>query len=296
MPSLYAAASALPVSHSRMRTILVVLLLLATLAAAGCSSEDEAAPTATLATTAAAASPSTTRTGPTTPTRSVTPTSEGQIPDVAGLHVGRATAALTEIGLEVRRLDVLGTACLPRGQVLDQRPRPGTKIVAGRRITLEMNAGALGQCGLGAPAASPELDRVARLFETFAHDPLAGPPSDTPVALYLGGHQRKVVAHADWKRPAAWRLCPPGGYAGRTCSFSAVDLIRSHIGPLATTPLAPEHNCAHPKPLAAADAGGTHSVTLTPDEQLDCTSYWGVQLIVNDVGQVVAVNVVIAEP
>lgn len=37
-------------------------------------------------------------------------------------------------------------------------------------------------------------------------------------------------------------------------------------------------------------------MTLTPDEPLGCTDYWAVQLFVNDVGQVVAVNTVLAEP
>jgi hypothetical protein len=37
-------------------------------------------------------------------------------------------------------------------------------------------------------------------------------------------------------------------------------------------------------------------VTLAPDEDLDCTSYWAIQLFVNDVGQIVAANVVWAEP
>jgi hypothetical protein len=170
-------------------------------------------------------------------------------------------------------------------------------VAMGSRVTVEVNVGATGECGLELPAAPPELDRVARLFERFARGRSATPPADTPVTLYLGGVEQKVVTHASWQRPRAWRLCPPGGgYAGRTCAFSAVDTIRSHIGPLATTTQAPAHACAHPQPLSAADVGGRYSVTLTPGEPLDCTSWWAVQLFVNDVRQVVAVNTVWAEP
>jgi hypothetical protein len=67
-------------------------------------------------------------------------------------------------------------------------------------------------------------------------------------------------------------------------------------GPLAITRDPPANVCAHPRPFDPRQIGGVAAVTLTPDEQLGCASYWAVQLAVNDVGQVVAVNLVLAEP
>ncbi|MCY7287030.1 MAG: hypothetical protein LH624_01945, partial [Cryobacterium sp.] len=66
--------------------------------------------------------------------------------------------------------------------------------------------------------------------------------------------------------------------------------------PLAITGKPPTNSCAHPTPLNALRAGGTAAVTLTPDEELDCSSYRAVQLAVSDVGQIVVANLVLAEP
>jgi hypothetical protein len=159
---------------------------------------------------------------------------------------------------------------------------------------IEVSGGGLRQCGLDLPPPEPAwLNRVATLFIAFAHGAQRTPPSDTPVTLFLGGLQQRVLDGDELADRERWRLCPPEGtYAACTCPFSAVEAIDRHTGPLAVTSAGPEHACAHP----AALAGGGHTVTITPDESLDCTSFWAVQLQVNDVQQVVAVNLVWAEP
>ncbi|MCW2833236.1 MAG: hypothetical protein JWN68_1189 [Nocardioides sp.] len=219
------------------------------------------------------------------------------VPLLVSLSLAEARSRVADSGLRLRAQEVLGTACLPLGDVLRQRPAPDRMVALRSRVTVQVNSGAPGECGLDLPAPPPQLDQVARAFERFARGAMQDPPADTPVTLYLGGVRTEVISRQGWQRPAEWRLCPAGGgYAGRTCSFSAVDLIRNHDGPLATTSAKPPHSCAHPQPLSATDAGGRYSVTLTPDESLDCTSYWAVQLIINDVYQLVAVNIVLAEP
>lgn len=216
------------------------------------------------------------------------------VPSVEGLPVPQARAALREAGLVVEVRHVTGTACLPRGRVLDQHPRAGVRRLAGLLVAIEVNNGALRHCGLGLPAPEPPwLDRVAELFVLFARGERDTPPSDTPVTLFLGGREQRVLPGHELADRERWRLCPAeGAYAGRSCPFSAPEVIGRHVGPLAVTSVAPGHACASP----AAVPGGPHTVTITPDEALDCTSYWAVQLQVNDVAQVVGVNLVWAEP
>lgn len=139
----------------------------------------------------------------------------------------------------------------------------------------------------------PDLDRAASAFLRFATGRTAYPPADTPITLYLGGSPVTTLAGRDVGDHAAWRICPEGGsYAGALCPFSALDVLAEHEGELAVTAERPEHPCAHPtRPRVVA-----HSVTLTPREPQSCTSYFGVQLHVNDVGQVTGVDLVMAEP
>jgi hypothetical protein len=145
--------------------------------------------------------------------------------------------------------------------------------------------------------ASADLQRVATAFVRFARDESPVPPADTPVTLLLGGWQTKVLPGDVQTTLRAWGSCPAGGYyAGRTCPLNPVRTIAEHVGPLAFLAQRPKHSCAHPRPVTPEGVGATRSVTITPDELLDCTSFWAVELFVNDVGQIVAVNTVWAEP
>ncbi len=151
-----------------------------------------------------------------------------------------------------------------------------------------------------APPTDEEMVRVGRLFERFARgdDQLAGPPVDTPVLLLLGGQPVKTISARDAMERSSWEgLCPhPGGYAGRTCPFSFIEPIAEAISPVTISMEPAQHPCAHPTPVTPAEVGGSRVVTLVPDPKADCTSYVGVELFVNDVGQIVAANVVWAEP
>lgn len=219
------------------------------------------------------------------------------VPDVSGLKVGPATSSLKASGLTVRRLDVLGTACRPRGEVLGQRPRAGRLVDEGRQVAIEVNSGALGDCGLDAVRADRELRKVAGRFVRFARGNAEGPPADTPIILMLGGGRTKMLAGERQHRVRAWGSCPGGGsYAGWTCPINPVRLLRNPVGPLAYLAEPPDHPCAHPQPATPAEVGASRSVSITPDEGRDCTSFWTVQLFVDDVGQVVAVNTVLSEP
>jgi hypothetical protein len=217
------------------------------------------------------------------------------LPRKTGQPVRRARRTLAGMGLEVDVVDGRGSACVPHGDVLEQRPAGQREVAAGSTVTLVVNRSPGAACGLGLWEPSDVLRRAGGRFVAFARDDLPGPPADTPITLFLGGVRRGIAEEPTDR--SAWGVCPPAGsYAGRLCPFSALEVISDWPGPVAITGDPPAHACAHTKPFDARRVGGVAAVTITPDEELDCASYWAVQLAVNDVGQGVAVDLVLAEP
>ena len=143
-----------------------------------------------------------------------------------------------------------------------------------------------------------DLPRVARTFLRFARGELPGPPSDAPVGVYLGGRLVRTIAGDDQQDRSQWEgLCPdPGGYAGRSCPFSVLDPLRAVADGLRIDAGPASMVCAHPTPLLPSDVGGTQVVSLVPDPTASCVDWVAVELFVNDVSQVVAVNLIWAEP
>ncbi len=155
---------------------------------------------------------------------------------------------------------------------------------------------------LGEPEPTPvsvDLRRIGELFVDFARsaDPdHYGPPADTPIELFVGGVLQTVVPSTRIPDRDAWQTCPGGiGYAARSCPISPLTPLEEYPGPIAMTAEPPAHVCAHPTELPER-LDVYRAVTLAADETLDCTSYFGVQLFVNDVSQIVAVNLVLSEP
>jgi hypothetical protein len=147
------------------------------------------------------------------------------------------------------------------------------------------------------PMSDDELVRVAQTFVRFAEGELRGPPSMTPVEVYVGGIRARTIEAPDQEDRSQWGgLCPqPGGYAGWSCPFSIIEPLRHGAGTTYVVGHA-EHPCAHPSPIEPAEVGATHVVSAVPRTRGDCTSWASVELFVNDVAQVVAVNLVLAEP
>lgn len=222
------------------------------------------------------------------------------VPRVVRRPVAEAAQTLTAASLRVRRLPSPGTACLPEGRVLKQRPGAGRQVPTGTAVTLHLNDGGSvpGSCGLGLPRAPRALDRAARSFLAFARGESAGLWAPR-VELYLGGRlvQRlsAVDAADNAADPSDWSICPGQAYAGRGCPFSAVARLRRHVGPVAVTPQPPGHPCVSTGQHLAARGRG-HAVTLTPDEGRTCVDYFAVQLLVDRAGRVTGVNLVLAEP
>lgn len=213
-------------------------------------------------------------------------------PGLVGLPLPHAEARLGLAALGLGTVVPGDDPCLPAGQVLEQDPQAETHLRPGDTVDLVVNE-PRGECGGALPAAPPELQRVADAFLRFATGESDHPPADTPIDLRLGGHLVTTLATSETADRRAWRICPEGGsYAGWLCPFSAVELLDAHRRAVVATVQQPQHPCAHPARPPAVD----RTVTLTPREPQSCTSYFGVQLHVNEVGQVTAVDLVMAEP
>jgi len=221
------------------------------------------------------------------------------IPDFIADPVRVARKSARVLGLRPRVVNGAGSACLPKRTVLEQRPAPGTQVVADRRVLLVINSGGFGKCGLDLPPAGHDLRRIADLFVDFArgNDPQRhGLPADAPIDLYVGGVLRRVIPTNKIADRRQWQVCPGGiGYAARSCPISALTPFVGYPGPIAATIRAPAHACLHATELPGS-LDVHRAVTLTPDENRDCTSYFAVQLFVNGAGQVIAVNLVLSEP
>ena len=150
-----------------------------------------------------------------------------------------------------------------------------------------------------APTAAVDLDRGAEDLVRFARGELATPPADNPVRVYLGGRLLHTIPSAHLADRSQWEgLCPEGGsYAARTCPFSVLRPMAEAAGRVMRfrTQRA-EHPCAHPTPLRPAEVGASLIVTVVPDPTGSCVDWVAVELFVNDLSQVVATNVVWAEP
>jgi hypothetical protein len=141
---------------------------------------------------------------------------------------------------------------------------------------------------------------VGRRFVDFALGRADEFPEDTPVSLYLGNvHRRTLTAQLALDR-SAWRTCVT--YAGQSCPKSAPATIAAYeegsgrpvrLGgpglPLSSGCLAE----AGPPP---SHTGGTHQVVIVPSGRTSCLTDFRIDLWVNDVSQVVAVNELLAEP
>jgi hypothetical protein len=221
------------------------------------------------------------------------------VPAVVGEEPASARDIVRARGLRARVFQSVGAACLAEGVVISQQPGPGQRVKTGSRVTLIVVPHGPGQCGRDLPPAPEELQDVGRLFVVFARGAESGPdgiPADTPVQFYIGGRLATVVPSTRLSDRQVWHGCPGEfGYAGRVCPVSLLEPFVEYPGPIAMTTLGPAHSCVHGWKLPA-ELSVYRSVTLTPDEDRDCTSYFAVELFVNDVRQVVAINLVMSEP
>lgn len=124
-----------------------------------------------------------------------------------------------------------------------------------------------------------------------------GLPVDTPVTVLLGGDEALTVDAADAGDPATWNdLCDAQGegYAMRECPIRALPYFKAPGVELTTKPA--QAPCDRPPGVDPADVGATKRVTLLAAGERSCLDYAAVELYVNDVAQLVAVDLVIGSP
>jgi hypothetical protein len=142
----------------------------------------------------------------------------------------------------------------------------------------------------------PDPDGIGHRFVDFARGESDSLPVDTPVGLYLGHQRVATIGDGDSSVRATWRVCRQ--YAGRTCPFSALDTLASYDGPLrlADHLTAPSPCLATLSPDPPTHTGGSHVAEILPGGTTTCLDGFAVDVYYNDVGQIVAVDLVVAEP
>jgi hypothetical protein len=140
---------------------------------------------------------------------------------------------------------------------------------------------------------------IGQRFVEFALGRSDTLPVDTPVRLYLGNVYRRTLTAEQAVDPRAWRTCVL--YAASGCPPSALRTIGRYVrnsgkpvrvgGP--GTAASPCLARSGPTPT---DTGGTRRIVLTPSGNTDCLTGFWIEVWVNDVGQIVAVNELLAEP
>lgn len=153
------------------------------------------------------------------------------------------------------------------------------------RAQPELDAGRLGP---GTPEA------IAAAFLEFARGNRDTIPSDTPVRLYLGNAYVRTIPSAEVDQRASWQMCRTP-YAQRDCPFDPLDVFDE--GDIMTTISTHERtSCLQTLTDAPSDTGGSRTIAIVPYDAPDCAGQYAVQLWINDVGQITAVNLLLGHP
>lgn len=145
-----------------------------------------------------------------------------------------------------------------------------------------------GLVAVNAISTTPDPERDARevadRFIAFARGTSEGPPVDTPVRLFQDQVLVRTLSAAEAGLRASYQRC-----GAQLCRFSAVQRIRDvlEVPALRRSPDVPACLAAPGTELTAKETGGSTSVLVS---DVDAPCAWGVQLWINDVGQVVALD------
>jgi hypothetical protein len=140
---------------------------------------------------------------------------------------------------------------------------------------------------------------IARHFVDFADGLADSPPVDTPVRLYLGHRYVRTLSSDRASDREAWSVCRPG-YAAATCPFSAIDTLREYVDSRGRLRVTPPPSRDDPSCLALLggppkDTGGNHVIAIEPEHK-SCVDTFEIDVYSNDVGQIVAVDLLLGEP
>jgi hypothetical protein len=187
-----------------------------------------------------------------------------------------------------------GSDVFARWEIVERIDRSGD--VAAVRLTYDGSSDPTSASTAAGSVTGPDPDGIGHRFVDFARGNSDSLPIDTPVALYLGHQRVATTGDGDSSVRASWRVCRQ--YAGRICPFSALDTLASYDGPLrlADHPATPAPCLATLVPTPPTDAGGTHVAVVLPAGTTTCLDGFEVDVYSNDVGQIVAVDLVLSEP
>lgn len=211
------------------------------------------------------------------------------VPDVTGLDLKEARAALQSDGFTIETEERDGC---PGTKVLEQEPEAGALAKQGAKIHLSIGREPSSDChDFGA------VDAAVRGLPDFAAgqtDALALGPS---IDLLLGGKLLKTIPAADALDPSNWELCAT--YAQRSCPMSALSTLRQE-GP--SRVVGAPSGCfgqlgTPPQRLRITRIGlAERTATIESEGDGSCASYWGVQIWVNQAGELIAANLLLGDP
>lgn len=138
----------------------------------------------------------------------------------------------------------------------------------------------------------PGRSRVAQLFVDFARGEgqADGPPVDTPIALYLGNVYQRTIPNGKSDLRAQWQVCDE--YGQHACPMSALEVLAGSPGEVVIGD-AVTSACLGILAKPPHETGGPHQVVLSPPEPRTCSDDYAVQVWINDVGQITAVNLLL---
>lgn len=137
---------------------------------------------------------------------------------------------------------------------------------------------------------------AAQTFVNFAEGRTTALPVADVVELFVGNQPVKTIDAKAARQTSGYDLCPPVGYAERSCPLSAIETIRND--PNGWRISGEPARCADQAgpPLMPAQLRGTASVFLNSREPESCMDAWSVELIYNGDDQIVAVNLLLGSP
>lgn len=194
--------------------------------------------------------------------------------------------------------------CEPEGEVIQQVPQAGTKVPPGSTVVLVVGAG--GSAGMPSSKVCTEgiasyHDRqIADLFVRFAQAPQAeNAPFAPRVSIGLGGDIRGELTELETHDKDAWLI--DGTYAAHSGPFSALAQVAEHPQGhvLSNDPSFGAREVCAPSPTGPpAELAELRLISIQPadDLQRSCATWWSVDLLVNEVGQIEGVFLTLAEP
>jgi|LULW01.1.fsa_nt_gb hypothetical protein len=111
---------------------------------------------------------------------------------------------------------------------------------------------------------------------------------DTPVRLFLNGDYVKTLNYPQVNKRKSYRVCAPGGGCDNAVTrLATVQMLsfRDRHSP-----------CLDASAFMPARTGGTRQAVMQPRQSKPCEDNFAVQVWANDVGQMVAVNLVVRSP